>query len=307
VLERHNNNKASRTAEFMALFRAMESSRPLGERLFEDPYAHLFLRPSFRFLLLLSRVPSLSHAIQAWIDFSWPGARTSGVARTRLIDDLLGTCVEKGVEQVVILGAGFDSRPYRIPGIHQTVVFEVDHPDTQEMKKQVMRRALPLSLRHVRFLGTDFNDREFQPLMAAAGYDQRRRTFFIWEGVTNYLDEPAVDGMLRWISNAAPGSRVVFTYVDKRVLERPQEFKGTKRLFRTLQNSGEPWTLGLVPSLVKRYVASCGLELIEDLGAEDYRGRYFGTKAARMRGYEFYRVAVADVPFRSGRLSTLTD
>ncbi len=279
----------------MALFRAMESLRSPGKRLFEDPFAHRFLRPSLYLVILLSHVPFLASIIRTLIDFTWAGARSSGIARTRFIDDLLRESLAEGVEQIVILGAGFDSRAYRISGMEQISVFEVDHPATQEIKKRIMSRALPLIPPFVRFVQTDFNDREFEGLMTFRGPDLARRTFFIWEGVTNYLDERAVDSMLRWISRSAPGSRVVFTYVDKRVLEHPEEFTDTERLFRTLQNSGEPWTFGLNPSLIKGYLAERGLQLLEDLGAHEYRGRYFGKKAGRMRGYEFYRVAVAIV------------
>ena len=88
---------------------------------------------------------------------------------------------------------------------------------------------------------------DMQGRMSAAGYDPRRRTLFIWEGVTNYLTEDAVDGTLRWCAGAAAGSTVVFTYVHRQVLDAPQAFYGTEKLFTTLSAAGERWTFGLDP------------------------------------------------------------
>jgi len=287
--------EASRTAEFMALFRAIESSGPTGSRLFDDPLARLFLQPSLQLVLRLSRLPLVGGIIPAFIDWAWPGARSSGVARTRFIDDLLRSALTDGIEQVVILGAGFDCRAYRLPGLDRTCVFEVDHPDTLAEKRKCLLRAFSSLPPHVRFVETDFNERQFERAMALAGYDPTRRTFFIWEGVTNYLTEAAVDAMLRWFATAASGSQVCFTYVHRRVLEKSEAFEGTQRLFRTLQRTGEPWTFGLEPSEVRTYLAARGLELVDDLRAAEYRSRYLTGRGGRTRGYEFYRIAVARV------------
>ena len=108
----------SRTAEHMALFRALESSRP-KERLFDDPFAELFLRPPFRLLLLLARARPLRVLVDYSIDVAGPGARSSAIARTRLIDDTVRSALDDGVQQIVILGAGFDCRAYRMPGMER--------------------------------------------------------------------------------------------------------------------------------------------------------------------------------------------
>src|SRR2546428_13604788 len=104
-------HRSSRTAEFMALFRRLESvRRPASARLFDDPLARAFLRPSLRAVVGLARAPVAGSVVPWFIDRRWPGARSSGIARTRLIDDLLRDAVGQGIEQVVILGAGFDCR-----------------------------------------------------------------------------------------------------------------------------------------------------------------------------------------------------
>jgi methyltransferase (TIGR00027 family) len=122
----------SRTAMAVTLWRARESTRPAASRLFTDDLAPWFLDRRFRSALQLSRLP-LVREIVPWslIDGHWSGSRGTVAVRTRYIDDALTAALRSGVEQVVILGAGFDSRAYRVPGIAWTRVFEVDHPATQ--------------------------------------------------------------------------------------------------------------------------------------------------------------------------------
>ena len=109
------DREASRTAEYMALFRALESTLADRRRLLHDPFASGFLTHRLRFLVGLARVPMVGALVRAYIDRHWPGARTSAVARTRFIDDAAESALRMGVAQVVILGAGFDSRAYRFP------------------------------------------------------------------------------------------------------------------------------------------------------------------------------------------------
>jgi methyltransferase (TIGR00027 family) len=288
---------ASRTAEQNALFRALESLRPAGRRIFEDPLARSFLTPPLSLVSRLAVVPGLQELLPWIIDYRWPGVRSSVVARTRLIDDAIAASLGR-IEQLVILGAGFDSRAYRMPGLRRIAVFEVDHPDTQTTKRRVLGRVLSTPPEHVRFVAIDFQKRDLASAMAEAGYRESARTFILWEGVTNYLTEAAVDATLRWCSRASLGSFVLFTYVHRDVLTRPHVFVGTKNLFASLEKAGERLTFGLEPTELPEFLAERGLSLESDVGAAEYRERYFGDRASRMRGHEFYRVALARVERR---------
>lgn len=287
--------EASRTAAYMALFRALEFTLPAGRRLFEDRFASAFLPPRLRFVAHLSRIRLAGSLVRAYIDRQWPGARTSAVARTKFIDDAAEEALRAGIGQVVILGAGFDARAYRIPGMSRALVFEVDHPSTSAGKRRVIEKALA-SPPHVRFVAIDFNSEALPGAMRSAGYDPSLRTLFIWEGVTNYLTKVAVDETLRWCASATVGSTVLFTYVHRQVLDSLGVFEGTEKLFATLRAAGERWTFGLDLSSLWTFLAERGLMLDEDVGASEYRALYFGPSANHMRGYEFYRIAVARVP-----------
>jgi methyltransferase (TIGR00027 family) len=174
-------------------------------------------------------------------------------------------------------------------------VFEVDHPDTQAAKRRALQRALSVPPTHVRFVATDFTQRDLEVRMAAAGYREGARTFILWEGVTNYLTEAAVDATLRWCARAAPGSLVLFTYVHRDIITRPDAYVGADRLFATLAKVGEVFTFGIEPSRLRAFLSDRGLSLVSDVGAAEFRARYYHDAARTMHGHEFYRVALARI------------
>ncbi len=284
----------SRTAEFMALFRALELVRRTPRRLFRDPFAAAFLGPPLRQVVRWSAMPLAGDLLRRIIDRLWPGARSSGVARTRLIDDWVGDAVAAGASQAVLLGAGFDSRAWRLPVLAGLPVFEVDHPATAAEKFRriaVARSEKP----PVVSVTLDFDRERLSEVLSSAGFDRTRPTLVIWEGVTNYLSAEAVDTMFGWLGSLAVGSRVAFTYVHRAVLSDPASFAGAAKILLAVSSAGEPWTFGFDPAALPAYLQAHGLRLLEDLGADDYRKRYYGRQAERMQGYAFYRAALAAV------------
>ncbi|HZA74776.1 MAG TPA: SAM-dependent methyltransferase [Acidimicrobiales bacterium] len=159
--------RASRTAEHNALFRALETLRRPGDRLVDDPLAAALLSRDLRAVALGARARPVHAAVLRIIDGRWRAVRTSVVARTRLIDDTFATIIDDAA-QVVVLGAGFDTRPYRLPSMTSKAVFEVDHPDTQRRKRERLAgRRVPCD--HVRFAATDFVHAGLGTTLAAAG------------------------------------------------------------------------------------------------------------------------------------------
>jgi len=285
----------SRTAEFMALFRALESvKRPRARRLFQDPFAPLFLSPAVAAALRLARLPGLGALVPWLIDRRWPGARSSGVARTRLIDDAVAWALGNQVEQIVLLGAGFDCRALRLPNIERARVFELDQAPVIRRKVERLSRRGVASDRHVVRVALDFERDSLEQALSDADFAREQPAFFVWEGVTNYLNAEAVDRVLGYVAQAAPGSRILFTYVHRGAIDGSVGFVGLGRLGRTLSRVGEPWTFGIDPAHIADYLLERGLSLIEDVGAADYRARYDQPG----RGYEFYRAALAEVAAR---------
>jgi len=283
---------ASRTAQYVAVYRALETHEFRRAPLFHDPFAERFLSSRLLWLVRAARRPLLRSVIERYADVRAPGSRTSAIARTAYIDDAVRAARASGVDQFVILGAGFDCRAHRMPELEGARVFELDRVETQAVK----RARLPAS--GVRYVAIDFLRDDAGAALEAAGWDRARRSLFVWEGVTNYLTERAVVGTLAWIAGAGPGTRLVFTYVHAGLLDGSIAFDAGAQLIENVRRLGEPWTFGLHPDAVKPFLARAGLRLREDLGADDYRRRYLG--AAAMPGYRFYRVATADVAAGAG-------
>src|SRR2546423_2417393 len=126
---------ASRTAQFVALYRALETSEPRRAPLFRDPLAAGFLSRGLALAERASRVPALRGWVERYADHRAPGSRTSAIARTAYIDDAVRAAVRDGIDQLVILGAGFDCRIHRMSELAGVRVFEVDRADTQAVKR----------------------------------------------------------------------------------------------------------------------------------------------------------------------------
>ncbi len=287
------DTRASITAEYMALYRALESARAGGSRLFADSDAAIFLRDRRKLLYELRRLPGGLRLLEALLDQAAPGARAAGIARTKWIDDETTAALARAT-QLVLLGAGFDMRAYRLPAASRATVFELDFPETSIAKRAALRKAKGTLAEHVRYAEIDFNRQSIAEVLARAGFDNARPACFIWEGVTNYLTAEAVDGVLGQIRKTAPGNTLLFTYIDRAVLDHPERFSGAVKLMARLARYGEPWTFGLHPDELAEYLAARGFELIEDLnisGVWERAGRATGDT----RGYDFYRLAKACV------------
>src|SRR4051812_19395863 len=205
------SGRSSKTAEHNALFRALEARRPGEDRVIEDQLAEEFLSWRFKLVTVPARWRLWRAAVTRFIDGRWPGVRPTVIARTRLIDETVAEIVDT-TPQVVILGAGLDTRAWRLPDLAGKSVFEVDHPDTQRRKQALLRRR-HFESDHVHFIPTDFNLGRLATAMTEAGFDRTLPALFLWEGTTNYLEAEAVDATLRWCTRAAAGSQLIFTYI----------------------------------------------------------------------------------------------
>jgi methyltransferase (TIGR00027 family) len=284
-------DKASQTAQYMALFRALETTLPANKRLFIDPYAISFLDQKLKLATRLSPISAVRWYVQKTIHKKIPGAMSSGIARTRYIDDLLQQTIERGVKQVIILGAGFDTRALRLQFLSSIPVIEIDHPNTSGKKTAILKKMLGRLPNHIRYWQIDFNKEKLNELAAREQLNFSIPTTIIWEGVTNYLDEHAIDSTFSFTQQFSSGSYIIFTYVHQQVLEAPETFYGASQLLKDLEAIEERWTFGFNPEELSDYLQQYNLVLHEDSGASDYRDKYLPERPEK--GYEFYRVAIA--------------
>ena len=283
--------------------RVIELYHPEDQRLFDDPFALRLLPFWWRVLVRLVYLPGFRSAVLSLRERRMPGSLGALLCRVRCIDDVLKQSLEEGLDQLVILGAGFDSRAYRITGIGQVRVFEVDLPGTVKLKQVRVEKVLGAVPENVTLVGMDFDQQNLDDVLKGAGFQKGRRTLFIWEGVTQYLTAEAVDSTLGFVSGVSGvESAIVFTYVLQGIIDgtaRPEWFRPFLSFARRV---GSPFIFGLDPVELERYLSDRGLELIDDVGAAEYQDLYLKQLGREMNVFEGERVAFAEVkgPYGEG-------
>jgi methyltransferase (TIGR00027 family) len=323
----------SRTAAWVAAARHLGRLLPERLRLADDPFGAAFTSPMLAQLIeqaiedgpmpnekgglsLAGALRRVRHPLT-----KMPGLRSWILymqVRTRVIDDALRGFLERHAArrpQLVKLGAGYDCRALRMPELDDARVFEIDHPATQGHKRSVLERhGIDSPSTYVTW---DFEQRPVEDLpdaLAEAGHDASEPTFTIWEGVTMYLTEPAIDASLRAIRSwSAPGSELAMTYFARSRLARPSIDSprrsaslrdparpglsiATRVVQAVVSMVGEPWRWGWEPEELPGYLAERGLELIDDIGMNDAAQSLLPPELASSVVDPSRRVALAAAP-----------
>jgi methyltransferase (TIGR00027 family) len=280
----------SRTAQFVAAARGMGRLLPEAARIADDPYGMAFSSATLARLVNRSHDGSRSESIARI-----PGLRMWIIymqVRTRVIDDAARAFVAGGGRQIVLLGAGYDCRALRLPELAASNVFEIDHPATQGHKREVLERLGAHSPAH--YLAWDFETRPMDDLPAAladAGHDPRAPTLTIWEGVTMYLTEGAIDASLRAIATwSPPRSQLVMTYQEE-TRDRPSFAKRAVRA--VVQRLGEPFKFAWFPDQLPEYLEARGFELASDVAMIDAARALLPHALASQVGDTDSRIAIA--------------
>jgi methyltransferase (TIGR00027 family) len=167
------------------------------------------------------------------------------------------------LDQVVILGAGLDSRAWRLPELQGSIIFEVDHPDTQAWKKEVTTQFSPLA-REVHFVGMDFQKDNLCEKVTGAGYDPAQRTFWLMEGVAPYLSRTTLAQTFADVAKLAPmEGHFAVSYMNKNA-------KGEVPQSLYLKITGEPLISGFTPDEFARKASEAGWATLTDTGIEDW-------------------------------------
>jgi len=237
-------------------------------------------------LYLVSGPMRLAHRLTGYVPraFKYPfegdvPERYEGSARTAFFDDAIARHLDT-IQQLVILGAGFDTRAYRRPDSTRVRSFEVDVPETQAAKREALQKA-GIDSTGVTFVAADFEKEDWLAKLVSAGFDRGQPGFFLWEGVTMYLDREAIEATLRKISSTARGSAVAFDYFTTEAIESRAPYWRFGRA--AARAAGEPLKFGVdgTPPSRERAAAllhSCGLELKEHrtLGPDTEAKRAWG-------------------------------
>jgi methyltransferase (TIGR00027 family) len=259
-------NKAVRSAAIVTAVRALGFYDKNAQN--PDYMAILFLSRKFKIMVWFLRIAQKIG--KGFLERSAPGFYWYFQVRTKHLDAILEKAITTGIEQLVILGAGYDSRPYRfeekLDGIR---VFEVDFPGTLSSKKQKLLKLYRSLPKHVKYIPIDFNSQSIKDVLFESGYEADKKTFFIWEGVSYYLPTKSFDAVLEFVAkNSLPGSSIAFDYAIRSFIEGDYSTYGAKKLADTWEKMGEPGLSGIEDGATDRFLRQRGLSVISDFGPD---------------------------------------
>jgi methyltransferase (TIGR00027 family) len=274
-----SQTNAIQSAQTVAALRAAITNETLLAVTCEDHFAKYFI--GVRKRILTAALPQ--SLLRCMLERVAPGSYGFAFARTRCFDDVLLSEAASGIEQLVILGAGYDSRALRFRReLKGARVFEVDHPKTQARKMDILLRSVPSIPSNVQYVSVDFNRDDLLAELTKKGFSRCRRTLFLWEGVSYYLPKPVVAGILRFAASGAPGSSIVFDYALRKFVEGDTSTYGGAHIARWLRKIGEPFVFGLNPQETPHFLGECGLTPLFDIGPEEAEARYLTRKDGRI-------------------------
>jgi methyltransferase (TIGR00027 family) len=258
------------TALGTAVYRLIEQFQPEETRLFNDPVVKYLFSTPIRALVQFACIRN--YTIKRY-DIT-QGIYGAQICRTRYIDDAVQAALSQGIRQLVILGAGFDTRPYRLAGMERMKVLEVDLPSVQEDKKKKLKKHFGRLPEHVTFIPIDFGTQSLEEVLPREAFDPSKPAVFVWEGVTQYIPEEAVRRTLAFVGKSVPGSILIFTYVLKSIIERRSNISGADKMMDYVAKNNYPWIFGLEPSNVHSFLKPFHLNPIAEVDNADYQARY---------------------------------
>lgn len=281
------------TAQGVAKARDYEILWPEDQRLFSDPYAKDMYLGSF---------------VQAWMGVGlihWiynlmgPGILEMLLIRTKWLDEQVEKLAPQ-VKQLIILGAGYDTRGFRLdlPKAESFQVWEVDQPEVQKKKTANLKRIARtdekmgtlLEKEYVKFVPVDFNvDTLDETLKTTKGFSVDLPSLIIMEGVTQYVPKGSLSDTLQKLKTlVAPGSILLMSYVDQETIDNPT--KSSKTLVSLSKYVGEPWITYWTKDNFQSWMKDLGYEVIEDTTAKDYNKRYMTPLGREMKPEEITSV-----------------
>jgi methyltransferase (TIGR00027 family) len=205
-----------------------------------------------------------------------PGAYTYEIARAKFIDEIVLGAASAGLDELILLGAGLDSRPYRLgEQLRGVRVIEVDHPASQASKRARLCRLLGREPDQVSFVEIDFTRDDLDATLAGVGHQRAGGTLFIWSGVSPYLPEEAVAEVLSWVGgHGSPRTSIVFDACWAEAIDGSREYFGAAELRRAVAETSEPLRWGIREGRVEQTLSRFGLHAEQTLSGEQARTTY---------------------------------
>ena len=245
-----------------------------------DYFARMFTSVSHRALLALPRF-----LVRRLVETISPGSYCYFLARTKFIDGHLEE-VREWIDQVVVLGAGYDSRAYRFEDeLRRARVFEVDLPATQDAKLRRLTKLGIAPVANVSYVPLDLNAKTLKTALGEAGFDRSAKTFFIWEDVSYFLEESAVIDVFDFVGmECGAGSSIVFDYALQSFVEGDHRTYGGRQIGEWIRRNDEPFLFGLEKRTANGFMQERGLDLVCALGPEEMKELFLTRKNGQRVG-----------------------
>lgn len=285
--------KAAKTGPGPTIIAALEQQFPEKQRIINDALAYSILPFGMRTSVWLTmRLFSANFTVK-WMEKRMPGMWSGFLCRKRYIDDKVTQDSENQTEVVVNLGAGFDTRAYRLPALSRVPVWEVDQPDNISSKRSRLQEILDKMPTQVTLVPIDFDQQELGPVLAAHGYPADTKTFFIWEAVTQYLTKAGIRATFDFLAGAPAGSRLAFTYIRKDFIDGKVRY-GHERLYKTMVLKDRSWIFGFDPEVVADFLRENGWAVLEHLGYDELAERYVKPTGRKLLSTQLERMVYAE-------------
>ena len=282
--------KPSETAMFAALRRTIANKEFGDEKFGPDYLAEHFLPPHFRFFLNFKKIrENTKNKLNGFL----PGLNEYMIARTAYFDGLFVEAFRNNFSQIVLLGAGYDSRAYRFAELNTgTKIYELDIAPTQNQKKQYLKRARIEIPQQVKLIPIDFNKETLGDVLEKAGFKEQEKTLFIWEGVSYYLDAESVDATLDFISHTSHSDSIIaFDYTISLTEENLSNFYGAKEFAQTMRehHATEKLTYSIQEGEIEAFLEGRDLKMVGHLDNEEIEKRFLtkdnGALIGRITGH----------------------
>jgi methyltransferase (TIGR00027 family) len=270
---------------------AIEQLFPKDRRIVVDDLAYAMLPFGARAFLWLVR-PAFADWMVRATERRFPGLWGGIMCRKRYIDEKLIEAAGQ-IDAVVNLGAGFDTRAYRMSDLAGTPVWEVDQAENINRKRARLQKLFGAVPANVTLVSINFDREELGAALATHGYAAGERTFFLWEAVTQYLTETGVSTTFDFLASAARGSRLAFTYVCKDFVEGRNMY-GQEHLYRRYVGENKIWLFGMDPQEVSSFLEQYGWALVEHLDYRDLAARYIEPTGRQLTAMAVERMAYAE-------------
>ena len=282
------------TAQGVAKQRLIETIAGPDKRVINDPYADSFVIGS-------GFIKLMGHKLNAWLSEKLaPGFHEHLIARTKFIDELIEKSAVNGIEQYVILGAGYDSRAHRLELPSSLKIFEVDQPEVSDNKLAKLPKELPNS-ENVTYVNIDFSYQSLTDQLIGAGFDQEKSTIFTLEGVSQYITKEAVSSTIKELASLTRDTNSIFfmSYVDELLDKNPEACFGEgypnpakkASLIKGLSAKvGEPWISFYSCAEIEDLLSQNSYSIQENVTLEDLNSLYFSPVGRTLNEDQIFKL-----------------